>query len=71
MNNMNINYKDVINSFLLNKFLHHVGISWIFETNEQIKYDMDKYDPDCITGGTWYNTSICKNYMEQYVNNLL
>ena len=43
MNNMNTNYKDKITSFLLNTVLHHVGLSWIIETREQLKYDMDEH----------------------------
>ena len=35
MNNMNTNYKDIITTFVLNTMLHHVGMSWIFETNQQ------------------------------------
>ena len=34
MNNMNTNYKDIITLFALYKLLHHVGMSWIIETNE-------------------------------------
>ena len=56
---------------MLNTLLHHVGISWIIETHEQLKYDTEKNDPDWITGGTWYNTSICKNYAEQCLKSLL
>ena len=25
----------------------------------------DQNDPNWMTGGPWYNTYICKNYMEQ------
>ena len=32
---------------------------------------MEKHNQDCITGGPWYNTYICKNYMEQCSKNLL
>ena len=32
---------------------------------------MDNHNINWITGGPWYNTSICKNYMEQCFNNLL
>ena len=31
MNNMNTNYNDIINKFLLNTMLHHFGMSWIIE----------------------------------------
>ena len=40
--------------------LHHVGMIWIIENNEDLKYDMDIQNSDWITGGPWYNTSICK-----------
>ena len=60
MNNMNTKYKYIITSFLLNTLLHHVVMSWIIETHNQLKYDMDKNNPNWITVGPWYNTSICK-----------
>ena len=40
--------------------LHHVFMSWIIETNQQLIYDIDKYNAYWITCGTGYNTSICK-----------
>ena len=52
--------KDMVTKFVLNSVLHHVGMSWIIETNQQLKYDIGKHNPDQITGGTWYNTYICK-----------
>ena len=30
---MNTNYKDIVIVFVLNKLLHHVGMSWIIETD--------------------------------------
>ena len=62
MNNMNSNYNEIITQFLLNTMLHHVGMSWIIETNQQLKYDIDKHNLDWITGGPWYNTYICKKF---------
>ena len=63
----------IINSFLLNKLLHHVDMSCIIETNEQLKYDMDKHNSEWMTGGPWYNTSICKklhgNVFEGFIRN--
>ena len=47
-------------NFLLNKMLHHVGMIWIIENHEDLKYDMEIQNSDWITGGPWYNTSICK-----------
>ena len=60
MDNINTNYKDIVTVFVFNTLLHHVGMSWIIKTHEQLKYDMEKHNPYWITGGTWYNTSICK-----------
>ena len=44
MDDINTKYKDIITSFVLNKILQHVGMSWIIETNKQMKYDMDKHN---------------------------
>ena len=33
--------------------LHHVGIIWIIENHEELRYDMDIHN-------SWYNTYICK-----------
>ena len=39
--------------------LHRVGMIWIIENLEDLKYDMEIQNSDCMTGGPWYNTSIC------------
>ena len=57
-NNMNTKYKDTTTSFVLNTLLHHVGMSQIIDTHEQLKYAMDKNSPSLMTGGPWYNISI-------------
>ena len=44
IDDINTRYKDIINSFVLNTVLHHVGISWIIEANKSLKYNMDKYN---------------------------
>ena len=46
MENTNTNYNEIINKSVLNKMLHHVGMSWIIETNQQLKYDIGKHNPD-------------------------
>ena len=73
MNNINTKYKDIITSFVLNKLLHSVGMSWIIETHEILKYDMDKNNPNWMTCGPWYNTSICKKIhgtvFEEFIRN--
>ena len=40
--------------------LHHVGMLWIIENNEQLQYDMDKHNSEWITGSPWYNIYTCK-----------
>ena len=35
-------YQDIITTFVLNTMFHHVGMWWIMETHEQLKYDMDE-----------------------------
>ena len=71
MDKMNTTYQYIITSFVLNTMLHHVGMLWIIETHGQLKYDMDKHNSDWMTGGPWYNTYICKNYMETCLKDLL
>ena len=60
MDNLNTTYQDIITNFVLNSMLQHIGMLWIIETHEQLKYDMDKNDSQWMTCGTWYNTSIFK-----------
>ena len=52
MKSMNTDYKYVITKFVLDKMLNHVGMSWRIETNQQLKYDIDKHNTDRITCGT-------------------
>ena len=40
--------------------LHHVGMIWMIENHEDLKYDTELQNSDWMTGGPWYNTSICK-----------
>ena len=40
------NYREIITTFLLNTVLHHVGIIWIIENSEDLKYDMDILNSD-------------------------
>ena len=60
VDHLNNTYQDIITTFVLNKMLHHLGMLLIIETHEQLKYDMYKHNSEWMTGGTWYNTSICK-----------
>ena len=42
--------------------LHHVGMIWIIENHEELKYDTEILNSDWLTGGPWYNTYICKKF---------
>ena len=39
--------------------LHHVGMIWMIENHEDLKYDMELQNSDWMIGGPWYNTYIC------------
>ena len=60
MDLLDTTYQEIITTFVLNIMLHNVGMIWIIENHEQLKYDMDILNSDWLTGGLWYNTSICK-----------
>ena len=53
--------------------LDHVGMIWIIENHEDLKYDMEIQNSDWMTGGPWYNTSIFKtlhgNIFEAFIIN--
>ena len=53
------NYQEIIATFVLNTMLHHVGMIWINEYREYLKYDMDIQNSYWMTGDPWYNTYIC------------
>ena len=38
---LDTNYQGIITTSALNTMLHHVGMLWIIENNEELKYDMD------------------------------
>ena len=53
-------YRGIITTFVLNTMLHHVGMIWIIENHEDLKYDMEIQNSDWMTYGPCYNTYICK-----------
>ena len=53
------NYQEIITNFVLNTMLHHVGMIWIIEKHEGLKYDMYILNSDWLTVSPWYNISIC------------
>ena len=68
---LEINYQEIITNIVLNTILHHVGMIWIIENHEYLKYDMDIQNSDCLTGGPLYNTYICNKIYENYLRDLL
>ena len=60
MDLLETDYQEIITTFVLNTMLHHVGMIRIIENIEELKYDTDIINSDCLTGGPWYNTLICK-----------
>ena len=53
--------------------LRNVGIIWIIENHEDLKYDTEIQNSDYMTGGPKYNTYICKklhgNVFEAFIIN--
>ena len=48
---------------MLNALFHHVGMSWIIISNNEIKYEIDKNShQDWLNKGSWYNTDICSSF---------
>ena len=52
----------MFNPFVLNSVLHHVGLLWIITSNNKIKYKTEENDPDLLTKGLCYNTTICSKF---------
>ena len=49
----------MITKFLLNAILHHVGMSWIISSNNEMKYGIDEINhQDWLKKGPWYNIDI-------------
>ena len=59
LNPLEANYQEIITNFALDTILQHVGMIWIIENHEDLKYDMEIQYSDWMTGGPWYNTYIC------------
>ena len=36
------NFEEMITKFVLNAILHHVGISWIISSNDEMKFEMEE-----------------------------
>ena len=45
---------------MLNAILHHVVMSWIISSNDEMKYEIDKNNhQDWLNKVPWYNIDIC------------
>ena len=71
VDNLNTTYQDIITTLVLNTMLHHVGMLWTIETHEQLKYDTKNNNSELMTGGPWYNTSICKKLHRKVFERLI
>ena len=50
----------MITKFVLNTILHHVGMSWIIFSNNEMKYEIDESNHQYwFDKGPWYNRFIC------------
>ena len=49
----------MITKFVLNSILHHVGMSWITSSNDEMEYEIDESNHQYwLNKGPWYNTAI-------------
>ena len=54
-------YDEIIAKFVLNAMLHHVDMSWIISSNQEMEYEMNTKNNhlDWSNKGLWYNKNIC------------
>ena len=54
-------YYEIITKFVLNAMLHHVGMSWIISSNQEMEYEMNTKNNHLYWSnkGPWYNKNIC------------
>ena len=54
-------YDKIITKFVLNEMLHHVGMSWIISSNQEMEYEMNTKinHLDWSNKCPWYNKNIC------------
>ena len=45
VDNLKTTYQYIFTTFVLNTMLHHVGMLWTIETNEQLQYDRIQNSP--------------------------
>ena len=50
-------YDEIVTKFVLNEMLHHVGMSWIITSNQEIEHGINKMNHhDWLNKSPWYNT---------------
>ena len=68
-------FEEMITKFVLNAILHHVGMSWIICSNEEMKYEIDESNQKYgLNKGPWYNIDICSrlhgNLFEDFITHV-
>ena len=58
-------YDEIITKFVLNAILHHVDMSWIISSNQEMEYEMNtkRNHLDWLNKGPWYNRNICSKLL--------
>ena len=66
-------YDEVITKFVLNAMLHHVRMSWIIRSNQEMEYDMTtkSNNLEWLNKIPWYKKISVLNYMESSLKILL
>ena len=69
-------FEEMITKFVLNAIFHHVGVSWIISSNNEMKYEIYKSSYQYwFDKGPWYNTDICSrlhvNLFEEFITHAI
>ena len=66
-------YDKIITKFVLNTMFHHVCMSWIINSNQDMEYEMNTKNNhlDWSNKGPWYKNKSVLNYMELSLRILL
>ena len=65
-------YDEIVTKSVLNAMLHHVGMSCIIHSNQEMEYELDENNhQDWLNKVPWYNTSICSKLHESRFEDVL
>ena len=65
----NSTFEEMITQFVLNAILHHVGMSWIISSNNEMKYEIDESNHQYwLNKGTWYTQKYVQGCTEVCLN---